>query len=331
MMNTIFDVIRFTFTAPLHISNARSDYARSEDVVRSDTLCAAIMQSWAVLGHEDWITDQPGFVTSSLFPYTRLKDEWIYFLPKPVKDQLKNKPGPELLKRFKRVRYYEKEFFEQRLDSPLVVRDGDIADEYLSGRLKRGNSSLYRSMVMPRIMKPRDPQDDTRIFYMERREFVPGAGLFCLVKYQSDEAKTRFLAGLRLLGENGLGSDRTVGYGRFTFTEDEITFSHPVSSDYMISLSLYLPDYEQEFLEALGPAAKYELVRRGGWISEPFNTLRKRNVYMFTEGSLLKFNGSGEAIKGRIVDVKPLALTTHHAIYRSGKSIFLPIKNNQDE
>ncbi len=325
-MIATFDIIRFNFTEPLHISNSRSDYARSEERIRSDTLLAAIMQSWAMLGREEWISDKPGFVTSSLCPFASSGNETIYFFPKPVKDQPGNKVSPDLLKKFKKVRYYEKGFFEERLEDLLEIKAENVADEFLTRVFKPGDSPLYRSSVIPRIMKPREGNSDTRIFYMERREFKPGAGLFFLVRFQTEESRSRLLTGLRLLADNGLGSDRTVGHGRFTFCEDRISLELPSGKDHMISLSLYLPGTRNELIEGLGPCSRYELVRRGGWISEPFNTLRKRNVYMFNEGSLLSFNENCDTVKGRVVDLKPLTLATHHAIYRSGESIFLPIK-----
>lgn len=327
-MNSTFDIIRFSFNEPIHISNARSDYARSEDIIRSDTLSAAVMQSWALLGKDDWINNSPGFVTSSLFPYGFVDGECVYFLPKPVKDQPENQLTPGMLKKFKKVRYYEKSFFERRLTGLLEIIDEDISDDILTRKLKSGTSSLYRSSVIPRIMRPRDSFSDTRIFYMERKSFEPGAGLFCIVKYGSDEAKSRFLAGLKLLADNGLGSDRTVGHGRFTFAEDQISFSLPENFDCMISLSLYLPDSAADLAKEIGPATRYDLLRRGGWISEPFNTLRKRTVYMFSEGSIFMFKNEPDFIKGRIADVKPLTMKTYHAIYRSGESIFLPIKSS---
>jgi CRISPR-associated protein Csm4 len=325
-MDSTFEIIRFHFTGPMHLSNARSDYARSEKMIRSDTLAAAIMQTWAVLNREEWITISPGFVTSSLFPFTLVGNEFKYFFPKPVKDQARNKLPAELLKKFRKVKFYEKCFFEKRLEDYLEVNQEDIREDLLTRIPDSDNYSFYKSTVIPRIMKPRNNVDDTSIFHMERREFKPGAGLFCLVKYLSPEDKKKFLTGLSLLAENGLGSDRTVGYGRFTFKEDSISFSLPQSSGYMINLSLYLPESEIDLTNSIGPWSRYDLVRRGGWISEPFNSLRKRNVHMFGEGSVLMMQGNELTVKGRVADVKPKDLPTHHAIYRSGKSIFLPIK-----
>ena len=70
-------LFRFRFTAPLHIANVRSDFDRSEKTVRSDSLYAAIIQAWSVLGIEHPILSNQnentipplGFTISSLFLY----------------------------------------------------------------------------------------------------------------------------------------------------------------------------------------------------------------------------------------------------------------------
>lgn len=325
-MKVSLDVIRFSFIEPLHVSNPRSDYARSEETVRSDTLSAAIMQSWALMGREQWINDDPGFVTSSLFPFRNLGEETIYMFPKPVKDHVKNNLTYPRLKKFKKVKYYDQEYFEQRLRGPLIIDENDIKNEMLSKRLMPGQENFCKTTVVPRIMRPRDPREDTRIFYMERKSFYPETGLFCIVSYKSPGGKERFLTGLRLLADNGLGSDRSVGHGRFSFVEDVISLDLPDNCDALIGLSLYLPSSHQELVNSVGPLSRYEITRRGGWISEPFNTLRKRNVYMFCEGSLFMSEMSALTVMGKVADVKPTEVPTHHAIYRSGECIFLPIK-----
>ena len=327
-MNASFDLIRFEFSEPLHISNARSDYAKSEEGIRSDTLAAAVMQSWATLGKQEWINAQPGFVTTSLFPFTTVSGNFIYFFPKPVKDQTLNHLPPGSVKSFKIIRYYEKELFEERLHGRLNVELNEMKEAFLTRSVPAGDTAFCKKSVIPRIMRPRDDKSDTRIFYMERRTFKKGAGLFCLASFKDNEWKQRFIKGLSLLAENGLGSDRTVGNGRFRFTEDTLELKIVSDSDHIISLSLFLPESEESLKKILDDESRYELIRRGGWISEPFNTLRKRSIHMFAEGSVFNEPAESFKIKGKVVNVKPLSVPSYNAIYRSGQSIFLPIKIN---
>ena len=83
-----FHVIHFWFKEPVHISNSRGDYGKGESIIRSDTLFAAVMQMWALLGKQEWIAefvDKPesSFALTSLFPFVK-KDgsNYIYFFPK---------------------------------------------------------------------------------------------------------------------------------------------------------------------------------------------------------------------------------------------------------
>lgn len=49
--------IHFKFLSPLHLSNARADYGKSERLLHSDSLIAALMSIWAQGGQLDWIEE----------------------------------------------------------------------------------------------------------------------------------------------------------------------------------------------------------------------------------------------------------------------------------
>jgi len=46
-------IYRLVFETPLHISDVREDYSKSEQRIHSDTLYAAVMQAWAMLDKSD--------------------------------------------------------------------------------------------------------------------------------------------------------------------------------------------------------------------------------------------------------------------------------------
>ncbi|HOK27274.1 MAG TPA: type III-A CRISPR-associated RAMP protein Csm4 [Bacteroidales bacterium] len=325
-MKIPLDIIRLHFTTPLHISNQRSDYSRSETFIQSDTLAAAIMQAWASLGKTEWITDNPGFAVSSLFPFMATNGNYIYFFPKPMKDKTSGTLPNRLLKKFKKIRYYQMELFEKRLTGRFeFVNEKQIHGEYYTEPDINEPLRIFSSSVVPRIMRPRNPSEDSVPFYMEKLYFHEKAGLFFILRTENEEAKSRFFQGLELLAETGLGSDRSVGNGRFNYSTDFKEINCPDESEYSISLSVFIPESDNSFINMLGENASYDLIRRGGWISEPFNSLRKRSVYMLLPGSVLKMNIKGIDVRGRVVDLKPLNINTHKAIYRSGRSIFLPL------
>ncbi|NSW93322.1 MAG: type III-A CRISPR-associated RAMP protein Csm4 [Bacteroidales bacterium] len=328
-MKIELEIVRLHFTTPLHISNPRSDYARSETLIHSDALTASIMQAWASLGKPEWISDNHGFAVSGLFPFLSGNGRYFYFLPKPVKDKLPEKIPAELIKKFRKTRFYQKEIFEKRLFGKLnVVKNEQFKGDYLCDpeSFKVDKLRIVSSTVTPRIMRPRNPAENSVPFYMEKLYFYSNTGLFFILITDNETERNRFIQALVFLSENGIGSDRSVGNGRFEFSLDKIEINCPDESEYFISLSAFIPESEMDLIDMIGEHTSYDIMRRGGWISEPYNTLRKRTVHMLVPGSVLRINGKEYLVKGKVTDLKPLNIQTHNAIYRSGKSIFLPIK-----
>jgi CRISPR/Cas system CSM-associated protein Csm4 (group 5 of RAMP superfamily) len=113
----------------------------------------------------------------------------------------------------------------------------------------------------------------------------------------------------------------------------------------MVSLSLFCPEDEEQLKVMLGEKpgdSSYELVNRGGWITSPgLGKVRKRSIYMFSEGSVFKMSAdpvSGGCITlGKTdIDLSPWKDLEEgnrpkrdlHKIYRSGKALFLPLITN---
>ncbi len=137
---------------------------------------------------------------------------------------------------------------------------------------------------------------------------------------------------LEYLQQSGLGTDRNVGNGKFTLEADAAL---PISlsehtGDFGISLSLLLPGSAQEF-DAWFPVDEecgYEVIKRGGWISEPFSQLRRKQIWMIREGSVLKLPAdykSGQPL-GTVTDLAPPALQEkNRKVWRSGSGLVWPV------
>jgi CRISPR-associated protein Csm4 len=179
---------------------------------------------------------------------------------------------------------------------------------------------IYKK-VSERVKIPRDrAQEDSDPFYMERVYFN-NAGLFFFV--QGDHLD-RLEAALHFLQFEGIGTDRNVGNGFFEFSYSDIELGIPQDSEYSSNLGLYYPDKEKVKAE-IDDKSAYELIKRGGWITTPGHmTKEKKSVYMFSEGSIFK---KKEAIDGiGNIDLTPEGIDIRHNIYRSGKSLFIPVK-----
>jgi CRISPR type III-A-associated RAMP protein Csm4 len=317
-------IFQLHFKTPLHLSDVRADYGSSEKRLHSDSLTAAIMHTWAVLGKEEWIEKENfGFTVSSLFPFTINSDVPVYFFPKPFKNpKLEDTNDTTIFKKLKSVEYYDWAFFKAVCaDEEISLIEDNFQGKYLTKR--KIDKNFVSSTIRVRIRKPRNEQEDTEPFYMEQLYFNENAGLWGMIQFDNDEAENRFKIAMDFLEDAGLGTDRNVGNGQFKCRWDtETRLGIDLESEYAVALSLFCPESSEQLSEMLDDEnVRYETVKRGGWISEPFNSYRKRSVMMFSEGSIFKTTPDA---KGAVVELQPNIVK--QPIYRSGKSLFLPIK-----
>lgn len=322
-----FKTYYFHFTAPLHLGNHRPEsYEKSEVILHSDTIMAAIMNAWARMGKNEWIYDyveHPDFVISSAFPFQEKEGEKIHFFPRPLL-RWEIEYDPDYSKKIKKVSWLDQHFFE------ILIKGEDLAElendysliqgEYLSVRAIGGN--LIKREMQDRVVVPRDYsiEKDARPFTMERLRFRDEAGLFILV----DQENERLRNGLELVQYEGFGTDRSVGNGLFELEEGDLEVSCPEGTDMSMNMGLYVPESESGLKQQLSENASFGLLKRGGWVtSENYLQYEKNSVYMFAEGSVLRQN-PGLSGKAKL-DLTPPVMKVHHSIYRSGRSIFIPV------
>lgn len=330
-------IVRFSFSTPLHIGNERSDYASGEAFVQSDTLLAAIYHAWARLGKSHWIdedvcSDAP-LLVSSMFPTVADKNgNHVYFLPKPIKAGINHRDNnldTATRKKLKKVKWIDTAMLYDELAGKTQP-----AEDFIYGTFRSKNGALQypflKSKVVPRVMVPRQG-GDTTIYYIERHYFCNGAGLYAFVQ-SNDEGKKRLRAALNLLAEEGLGTDRNVGNGKFGYAFENRLPLKLSGGDYGMALGMYCPAHHDELTTAIGaPFSAYDMVKRGGWLSEPYNTWRKKQIFMFKPGSLLKLSSpvapGNLGVMGTVLNVAPdrVVPPVQHPVYRSGRTVFLPV------
>lgn len=332
MPDKTFTTYRLYFKGPLHIGDVRpDDYGNSERFIRSDTMIAALT---AMLGRRGMLPDDfdgvMPFQISSLFPFTTDVDGTpIYFFPKLMKRLPSRHEQVGLAKKMKKLKWLDKPYFEAQLgDTPLSGfgegGDGDLQGIFCTAHpLDQG---FMQAQVSQRVTIPRDRavEVDPKPFYMERLLFKQQSGLYFLAEGGNHDWLE---SALDLLQHEGLGTDRTVGNGAFTFEKGTVTLQVPEVAEYSTSLSLFCPENERQLSAMLADGASYDFLKRGGWITtEGFQSYRKKAIYMFTEGSV--FCGQVQHAGRKAIDVTPDAsfIRLPHKIWRSGHSIFLPVK-----
>lgn len=329
-MTTKFKVYKLHFQGPLHLGDERDDYSVSLKTYQSDAMYAALTASLAKLGIDIPDGGDLGFTISSLFPFYQPSEneDPIYFFPKPLKQKLPELKEVKNAKKVKKVVWFDKDYYEKLIHGEDLFEDENIINsldgEFLSNR--SFDHEFIKSQVTPRVTVSRDQSEDAKPFYMDRIYFKGSSGLFFLVKGETELLDKA----MNLLQHEGIGTDRNIGNGFFTFKTDEIEMDFP-DSDYCMNLSMFWPENAEQLKLMLEGDVAYDFQKRGGWIStSPFNTYRKNSVHMFLPGSVFKMPNKlpQPNIIGKIGDLKPQSLkdVIKHPIYRNGKSIFIPVK-----
>ena len=324
-----YTIFKLHFTTPVHFGDARDDYSISQKTIQSDTMYAALTACLAKLGKEIPSNGDLDCTISSLFPFFQEseKSEPIYFLPKPLKQRLPELEHIEDAKKVKKVAWLDVDYFEKAINGEKLFESSadvsNIKGDFLTMKeTPYGFEKFITAHVSERVTVSRNGTEDAKPFYMERVSFKGYSGLFFLVDGNAqmiDDA-------IELLQYEGVGTDRNVGNGVFAYDKDEIEINLPENCDHQMSLSMFIPENEQQLKEMLdSDDVAYDFVRRGGWITTPpYNTLRKNAVFAFLPASV--FKSTERMVKGCVVNLGKGVAELSHPIFRCGKALFIPIK-----
>lgn len=326
------NIYKLHFSTPLHLGDERDDYSISLKTYHSDAMIAALTSCMAKIGEKIPMNGDLGFTISSLFPFYQKEKQAkaVYFFPKLLKQRLPKLKDLSKAKAVKRVSWLEKSYFEKMIHGETLF-DNNQDIEHIQGEFlstKKIDKEFIFSQVSPRVSVSRDFKEDAKPFYMDRIYFKDYSGLFFIA---TDENAELLEKALNILQYEGIGTDRNIGNGFFEWTSDIIELNL-AESNFISNLSMFCPESESQLKKMLdSDEIAYDFTKRGGWITtSPHNTIRKNSIHMFLPASV--FNAgesvSGISIKGKIVDLKPKAehLKIDHPIWRSGKSIFIPVK-----
>ncbi len=340
-----FQIIQLkNFSGGLHLARGLTNsYDKTLETLHSDTLKSAIFVCALRLFGEEKVDKSflEAFQISSAFPFysSPTKERTYYFFPKPELARLPfdlDKADNGIEKKLKKVRFIEKVLFERMIAGQ---QDLELTSQHLTGNfltdfdfesiLQADNcNQIMTTEPYQHVQISRDYGTDSTPYYVDKIYFHPNAGLYFLLEADSELITSMVISAMRLLADNGIGTDRNTGNGQFELGLDQMSLQVPENGNYQINLSLYCPKKEeiaQQFNESY-----YGLTKRGGYISSPakekHQTIRKKSIYMFTEGSLFhKYKDR----KGKIVDLKPEFDGLTQSVWRDGQAIFLPFKKNK--
>lgn len=328
------EAVKLHFDSPLHIGSGMEELDKTTVIYSSDALKSALFSAGLAF-YPEWEINPESFFNnfriSSCFPYCG-ED---LFLPRPIglmkftygneKEDDKSRKQSKKISFLsldlvqKWVKNQETELF---IDKNCISPDGNFVFS-----IPQNVKSIYQNEVQQRVSVSLKDGGSTP-FYLGRIYFEQDAGLYFLLECNNEKLKQKLFNTLQLLGDLGIGTDRTVGNGLFSINEKEdvLPIQLPDSNNLSkkISLGLYLPRRDE--IEKINfDRSSWNITKRGGFIAgssiESMRHLRKNNIYFFTEGSAFHVEGP---LKGKFVDLKPDWNDENlHPVWRDGRPIFI--------
>ena len=191
--------------------------------------------------------------------------------------------------------------------------------------------AVWTSQRVPRVTVDRVSSAST-IYHTGRTSFAQGCGLWLGVAWRNPAAvvagdgrsyRVALALALGALQDDGLGGERSSGYGAFRLLEStELELSEPAPGQPAWLLSRYHPA-EAELPASLAEGAAYRLVSVAGWLRTPDGPAqRRKRLTMLAEGSIVR---PPAYPAGDVVDVKPTyanpAGDIPHSVFRYGLAL----------
>lgn len=344
-----FYLYRLHFKGAVHFGLAGIGLEAVETKLSSDSLTSALINAFSLSegpeGAHNLVmalsSDTPPFLMSSLFPFgpdPKEPKKYLEALVRPLSKPPLEKPElvKEVGKDLKKIVWlHPEDFLAWSGDTP-------IGEERLKLLLKRSaglTSGWWKEEMRPRVALDRQSQNSSiwsqaavwfarEVRNGDGKLTRVGAGLYGLVEFNDDSWKHRLEAAFRVLGDTGLGGERTYGLGLFRFggfedvgpTWEEILKGKRARR---VFLSLYYPAENER--EGLADALEaWEFVERRGYVVSGRNAtgIKRKRVRMLVEGSVAR-----KPLKGAMADVTPdnaSDLGISHRIYRSGLAFLVP-------
>lgn len=260
---------------PFHLQTGGGDHESVEQFPRSDTFSAALSYWWfRQYGAIDSFPETLPYHLSSLFPAIGQPGGLVRLYPKPM--DIAIDPESQSHKVFKNIKWLDEALFlswkegndlsgiiPENSSSPNLKRKGQVWVKDASMDL--GQDALVQTDVRTRATVDRATHATVPFHFVSAA--YPEDVFFWFFVSLKPEQESRFLALLRLLGDEGIGADRTVGMGCFS-VEDIETFDteEAASTGKWYNLGVYNP---------VGPEVSminwkesfYQLENRGGWVS----------------------------------------------------------------
>ena len=191
---------------------------------------------------------------------------------------------------------------------------------------------VFKTDQMPRVTVDRS-QRGSEIYYTGRLAYAADCGLWFPIAWRKPDARAGGVTwrahverALSILGDAGLGGDRSAGLGAFQWRSghDE-TWSEAKQGMAMLTLSRYHPRSDELPAALNGDHVRYALSSVAGYLRSPGQPAqRRRRLWLLREGSALTtvdVRGMGD-----VCDVRPAVGDLGHPVWRYGLAFPVPLE-----
>lgn len=316
---------KFSFLDRVHFGSLGVGLESVEETLHSDSLYSALCHAWAAcFGGDDLkeliarFQSSPPFLLSSAFPYLRE----TFLLPKPMTrpagfadETMRQEYGKVL----KATTYLPRELFVGWIQD-MAFPPTQIEE------VPPLVAQVFQKELIPRVALGRE-NAVSAIFQVGVVRFARNGGLYVLIRLHDEVMLPKLRTALELLGEMGVGGERTYGLGRFMVELAPAGAAWQVFEEERgpryLTLSLSCPNAED--LQRLDERCAYGLIERKGWIHSPYTyrQLKRKSVVMFAEGSVFS-----QALSGQVLDVTPTVWERagSHPIYRFALPFYVSVQ-----
>lgn len=322
-------------TSPFHLQGNRADLEHSDSYPRSDTISSAIASIWMDrYGSIPGFPDGTPYVVGSGFPAILQSGQYRWFVPKTSGITIDSEVIAQLEqvninpKQFKKIQFIELNLMRMLLDgfkiSNEVLRTAQFGSESAYLGEQPVNEALLKQDLVTRVVLDRVSAAATP-FHFSRIHYAPSTRIWIPFEVGAEYEK-EFLAVVRMLGDEGIGADRTSGHGQFELESvQELPIANASKGSLWMSLGLYNPTTEEQD-RIDWQQSYYQLVLRQGWVAN--YGLRRKPIMMVTEGSVLETSQRPTGRWSNVLDKSDhpaLEQLLPHPVYRDGRTLFLAV------
>ncbi|MCO7724396.1 type III-A CRISPR-associated RAMP protein Csm4 [Myroides odoratimimus] len=332
---------RFHFGKPMIDSN--TSLTDTDHFIHSDVLFSALVNNLSTIKSKEEVNQfiegfesgaikiSSGFYCIENEKATDKQEPYLFFVPRPV--HTVNTVGIEeydKIKQVKRVSFIDLPLLDKPITDWKVKANFamDIASITKLG-ISDDDLSLYQKDIATHVgirnkseeekVKTGGPFKVSYISISDLKEYGLQVHFYFLYEVLDEKYESDFEIAVELLTYNGIGGERSSGYGRIeaveTITSLPKRFMEQNNTTYQLSLSKVVPNHEDISL------LKYYTHSIRGGRETTMGTLK--SVEMINEGAILQ-----QGVQGNIVDI---SIEGNRSYLRNGKAFCIGLSNTLED